>query len=53
LCTAKGVHLVLCGLDHQPMDMARRCGLLNLLGSGSMAPDLATGLAQARPVNLD
>jgi hypothetical protein len=27
--------------------------LLNLLGSGSMAPDLATGLAQARPVNLD
>ena len=52
LCTAKGVHLVLCGLDHQPMDMARRCGLLNLLGSGSLAPDLATGLAQARPVTL-
>jgi SulP family sulfate permease len=52
LCTAKGVHLVLCGLDHQPMDMARRCGLLNLLGSGALAPDLATGLAQARPVTL-
>jgi len=52
LCTAKGVHLVLCGLDHQPMDMARRCGLLNLLGSGSLATDLATGLAQARPVTL-
>jgi hypothetical protein len=34
------------------MDMARRCGLLNLLGSGSLAPDLATGLAQARPVTL-
>jgi SulP family sulfate permease len=52
LCTTKEVHLVLCGLDHQPMDMARRCGLLNLLGSGSLAPDLATGLAQARPVTL-
>jgi SulP family sulfate permease len=52
LCTAKGVHLVLCGLDHQPMDMARRCGLVNLLGSGSLAPDLATGLAQAQPVTL-
>ena len=52
LCSAKGVHLVLCGLDHQPMDMARRCGLLNLLGSGSLAPDLATGLAQAQPVTL-
>ena len=52
LCTAKGVHLVLCGLDHQPMDMARRCGLVNLLGTGSLAPDLATGLAQAQPVTL-
>jgi len=52
LCTAKDVHLVLCGLDHQPMDMARRCGLVNLLGSGSLAPDLATGLAQAQPVTL-
>jgi SulP family sulfate permease len=52
LCAAKGVHLVLCGLDHQPMDMARRCGLVNLLGTGSLAPDLATGLAQAQPVTL-
>lgn len=52
LCTAKGVHLVLCGLDHQPLDMARRCGLVNLLGTGSLAPDLATGLALARQMTL-
>ena len=52
LCTTKEVHLVLCGLDHQPMDMARRCGLVNLLGTGALAPDLASGLAQARPVTL-
>ncbi|WP_137895684.1 SulP family inorganic anion transporter [Ramlibacter sp. 2FC] len=45
-CRKRGVRLVVCGLMHQPLDMARRCGLLALL-EGQVEPDLARGLAAA------
>ena len=41
LCGKKNVHLVVCGLMHQPRDIALRSGLLALL-----APKLALDVAQ-------
>ena len=41
LCGKKNVHLVVCGLMHQPRDIALRSGLLALL-----APKLAVDVAQ-------
>ncbi|QBK06256.1 STAS domain-containing protein [Hylemonella gracilis] len=47
-CARQGVHLVLCGLSHQPLDMARRAGLLAGLPEENIRPDLAAGLDRAR-----
>ena len=44
LCNDTGVKLVLCGLDHQPRDMAQRSGLFNTLASDRFFPDLAQGI---------
>ena len=47
-CRKKGVRLVVSGLMQQPLDIARRCGLLELWqdpAHARLAPDLATGLA--------
>ncbi len=53
-CQKRGVRLLVCGLNNQPLDIAGRSGLLVLLGDGT-APDLARGLALAlgpeRPAN--
>ena len=38
--------LIVCGLMHQPLDIARRSGLLQHL-EGRLEPDLASGLARA------
>lgn len=46
-CQKAGRRLVLCGLQHQPLDIARRCGLLDLVPETDRSPDLATGLALA------
>jgi len=46
-CARAQVRLVLCGLAHQPLDMARRCGLLARQAGEDLAPDLATGLDAA------
>jgi SulP family sulfate permease len=46
-CRKHGVHLILCGLAHQPRDIARRSGLLDLLPATQICPDLASGLATA------
>ena len=40
LCRKAGVRLLLCGLNHQPLDIARRCGLLALLEPDGIAIDL-------------
>ncbi len=46
-CRKKGVRLIVCGLDHQPLDMARRSGLTEALPAQDQHPDLAAGLAAA------
>jgi len=45
-CRKKNVTLIVCGLMHQPLDIARRSGLLAHL-EGRLEPDLASGLARA------
>jgi SulP family sulfate permease len=44
-CRKRGVRLILCGMNHQPLDMARRCGLTEAVPTRDQHPDLAAGLA--------
>ncbi|MEK9803324.1 MAG: SulP family inorganic anion transporter [Curvibacter sp.] len=46
-CERQGVRLIVCGLAHQPLDIARRSGLLQALPPAQVCPDLASGLAAA------
>ena len=46
-CQKKGVTLIVCGLAHQPLDIAQRSGLLALLPPEQRADDLAQGLQRA------
>jgi SulP family sulfate permease len=46
-CERRGVRLIVCGLAHQPLDMARRSGLLQRLPPGDVCTDLAAALAVA------
>lgn len=46
-CQRAGVRLVLCGLVHQPQDIAHRSGLLRQVGQDNLFPDLASGLSAA------
>ena len=43
-CRQKGVRLIVCGLAHQPLDIAQRSGLLGVLAGHNLADDLASGL---------
>ena len=43
-CRQKGVRLIVCGLAHQPLDIAQRSGLLGVLAAHNLADDLASGL---------
>jgi len=45
-CRKKQVQLIVCGLMHQPLDIARRSGLIEHL-NGQLEADLPTGLASA------
>ena len=45
-CRKKQVLLIVCGLMHQPLDIARRSGLIEHL-EGRLEADLGTGLARA------
>jgi SulP family sulfate permease len=45
-CRKKHVQLIVCGLQHQPLDIARRSGLLKHL-NGQLEADLPTGLQRA------
>lgn len=51
-CRKKQVQLIVCGLMHQPLDIARRSGLLQHL-EGWLEPDLATGLNRAVGLNQE
>ncbi len=46
-CKKNSVTLLVCGLAHQPLDIARRCGFLGLVGADRSYPDLASGVAAA------
>ena len=46
-CKKKQVRLIVCGLGHQPLDMAQRSGLLHALPDTDLVPDLSHGLALA------
>ena len=46
-CRKKQVRLVLCGLEHQPLEMMQRCGLVQQLPDHDLCPDLPQGLASA------
>ncbi len=43
----QGVRLLVCGLMHQPLDIARRSGLVALLGEDALIVNLTSGLATA------
>lgn len=46
VCQEKHVRLIICGLNHQPMDIAKRTGLLNLVDS-KVWPDWSCALESA------
>ena len=46
-CQNRGVALLICGLSHQPLDIAKRCGFVIRVGEGHFYPDLAAGVAAA------
>lgn len=46
-CRKKQVRLIVCGLEHQPLEMMQRCGLVQQLPEHDIHPDLAQGLASA------
>ena len=46
VCQKKHVKLIICGLNHQPMDIAKRTGLLNLVDS-KVWPDWSSALESA------
>ena len=47
-CRKKGVRLILCGLAHQPLDIAQRSGLLAALPDADLVNDLSAGLNLAQ-----
>jgi SulP family sulfate permease len=46
-CKSRGIKLLICGLLHQPYDMAVRGGLLERLPDDGIYPDLQHGIAAA------
>ena len=47
VCKARGIALLICGLAHQPYEMAVRGGLLERLSVDYIFPDLQHGIASA------
>ena len=45
-CQSKNIRLIVCGLAHQPLEMARRTGLLRQV-QHSLVPDLQAGIELA------
>jgi SulP family sulfate permease len=44
-CHKNRVRLVICGLMHQPLDIARRCGFVSSVGEDNIHPDVAAAIA--------
>ena len=47
LCKIRNIKLIICGLDHQPYEMAQRSGFLNKLAQDCLYPDLISGITAA------
>jgi len=47
VCKTRGIRLLICGLVHQPYDMAVRGGLFERLSDDGVYPDLQHGIAAA------
>ncbi len=47
LCKIHHIKLIICGLEHQPYEMAQRSGFLQTLTSDCLQPDLLSGIAVA------
>ena len=47
LCKVRNIKLIICGLDHQPHEMAQRSGFLDKLQQDCLYPDLISGIAAA------
>jgi SulP family sulfate permease len=47
VCKSKGIKLVICGLAHQPYDMAVRGGLCDRVPQDCIQPDLQQGISTA------
>jgi SulP family sulfate permease len=53
-CHKNRVRLVICGLMHQPLDIARRCGFTGAVGNENIHPDVASAIqASAGLAHLD
>jgi sulfate permease, SulP family len=46
-CAKNRVRLVVCGLLHQPLDIAQRCGFTDQVGADQIYPDLARAVLAA------
>ncbi len=47
LCKVRNIRFIICGLDHQPYEMAQRSGFIEKLPQGSLYPDLISGIEAA------
>ena len=47
VCKAKNINLIICGLAHQPLEMAIRGGLLERLPKERICSDLQKGIVSA------
>ncbi|MBU3550775.1 SulP family inorganic anion transporter [Polynucleobacter sp. MWH-Berg-3C6] len=47
LCKVRNIRIIICGLDHQPYEMAQRSGFIEKLPQGSLYPDLISGIEAA------
>jgi SulP family sulfate permease len=47
LCKIRNIRLIICGLAHQPLEMAERSTFIASLPQGSFYPDLASGIEAA------
>ncbi|OWF65148.1 sodium-independent anion transporter [Polynucleobacter hirudinilacicola] len=47
LCKVRNIRFIICGLDHQPYEMAQRSGFIEKLPQGSLYPDLISGVEAA------
>jgi SulP family sulfate permease len=53
-CHKNRVRLVICGLMHQPLDIARRCGFAGAVGEANIHPNVASAIrASAGLSHLD